>query len=149
MNIMKTTETTNVHVLAAQVQATEIIRLATESAKKLIEETEANISLFDEMDVLQTKRVDLMNQVHNIDEQLRTLGAKAPKASMTLVNLNLTNTSNSNTGVGQMAYKLMESGMSNKEVLEEIAKHYNNNKTTKSCVAWYRNKYNHGARAEA
>jgi hypothetical protein len=146
---MKTTETTNVHVLAAQVQATEIIRLATESAKKLIEETEANISLFDEMDVLQTKRVDLMNQVHNIDEQLRTLGAKAPKASMTLVNLNLTNTSNSNTGVGQMAYKLMESGMSNKEVLEEIAKHYNNNKTTKSCVAWYRNKYNHGARAEA
>ena len=149
MNIMKTTETTNVHVLAAQVQATEIIRLATESAKKLIEETGANISLFDEMDVLQTKRVDLMNQVHNIDEQLRTLGAKAPKASMTLVNLNLTNTSNSNTGVGQMAYKLMESGMSNKEVLEEIAKHYNNNKTTKSCVAWYRNKYNHGARAEA
>jgi len=149
VNIMKTTETTNVHVLAAQVQATEIIRLATESAKKLIEETEANISLFDEMDVLQTKRVDLMNQVHNIDEQLRTLGAKAPKASMTLVNLNLTNTSNSNTGVGQMAYKLMESGMSNKEVLEEIAKHYNNNKTTKSCVAWYRNKYNHGARAEA
>jgi len=146
---MKTTETTNVHVLAAQAQAAEMIRLAQESAKKLIEETEASIALFDEMDVLQAKRVALMNEVRDIDEQLRTLGAKAPKVGMTLVKPNLTAASNSNKGVGQLAYKLMESGMSNTEVLEEIAKHYNNDKTTKSCVAWYRNNYNHGTRAQA
>ena len=146
---MKTTETTNVHVLAAQAQAAEMIRLATEAATKLIAETEANISLFEEMDVLQVKRVDLMNEVRNIDEKLRTLGAKAPKVGITLVKPDLTAASNSNKGVGQLAYNLMESGMSNTEVLEEIAKHYNNNKTTKSCVAWYRNKYNHGARAQA
>ena len=146
---MKTTETTNVHVLAAQAQAAEMIRLATEAATKLIAETEANIGLFEEMAVLQAKRVDLMNEVRNIDEKLRTLGAKAPKVGITLVKPDLTAASNSNKGVGQLAYNLMESGMSNTEVLEEIAKHYNNNKTTKSCVAWYRNKYNHGARAQA
>lgn len=60
---MKTTETTNVHVLAAQAQAAEMIKMATEAAKKLIEETEANISLFDEMDVLQVKRADLRKSV--------------------------------------------------------------------------------------
>ena len=147
---MKTTETTNVHVLAAQAQAAEMIRLATEAATKLIAETEANISLFEEMDVLQAKRVDLMNEVRNIDEKLRTLGAKAPKVGMTFVKPNLTAASmDSNKGVGQLAYKLMESGMSNTEVLEEIAQHYNNDKTTKSCVAWYRNNYNHGTRAKA
>ena len=146
---MKTTETTNIHVLAAQAQAAEIIKLANETAKKLVAETEANIALFDEMDTLQAKRVELMNEVRDIDEQLRTLGAKAPKVGMTLVKPNLTAASNSNKGVGQLAYKLMESGMSNTEVLEEIAQHYSNTKTTKSCVAWYRNKYNHGARAQA
>ena len=147
---MKTTDTTNIHVLAAQAQAAEIIKLANEAATKLIAETEANIALFDEMDTLQAKRVELMNEVRDIDEQLRTLGAKAPKVGMTLIKPNLTAASmDSNKGVGQLAYKLMESGMSNTEVLEEIAKHYNNDKTTKSCVAWYRNNYNHGTRAQA
>ena len=147
---MKTTETTNIHVLAAQAQAAEIIKLANETAKKLVAETEANIALFDEMDTLQAKRVELMNEVRDIDEHLRTLVAKAPKVGMTLIKPNLTAASmDSNKGVGQLAYKLMESGMSNTEVLEEIAQHYSNTKTTKSCVAWYRNKYNHGARAQA
>ena len=144
---MKTTQTTNAHVLAAQAKAAEMIRLAQEAADKLIEETEANISLLDAIDTLQAKRQNLSDQIRELDAQLRNLGAKAPKIQMSLVDVPKPESTVVNTGVGQLAYKLMASGMSNKGVLSAIEKHYGNTKTKMSSVAWYRNKYNHGASA--
>ncbi len=45
-----------------------------------------------------------------------------------------------NEGVGKVVRKMIQDGMSNKDIQVKLEELYGNNKTTYACIAWYRNK---------
>lgn len=133
----------------------DVINLASASMSELVEWYNANSGLeaikrFKSKADGQVACQQVMARLEgNADEEMEAeaeeVHADALSASAQLLALASTGgnkTSDKNEGVWLNVKRLLEAGMSNKDILAEIHELYGNTNTSYACIAWYRNKWN-------
>ena len=133
----------------------DIISLATASMSELVEWYNANSGLeaikrFKSKEAGQVACQQVMARLEGTaDEEMEAeaeeVHADALSASaqlMALASSGGAKTGDKNEGVWLNVKRLLEAGMSNKDILAEIHELYGNTNTSYACIAWYRNKWN-------
>lgn len=134
----------------------DVINLASASMTQLVEWYNANSGLepvkrFKSKEAGQVACQQVMAKLEGTaDEELEAEAeethADALSASAQLMALassgGNTKSGEKNEGVWLNVKRLLEAGMSNKEILAEIHELYGNTNTSYACIAWYRNKWN-------
>ena len=93
-----------------------------------LEEFKAAKAAEDEANVAKVAEEAARKRLEELAAEMIELRAKLPKVEKA-----------KNVGVGKMVYRLLDSGLTNKEIHKQVCEHYGNENTTYACIAWYRN----------